>query len=166
MKTRTFAALSFLPIAIVAACAATARLSPGDPVPYPDGYREWPHVRSMVIEAGHPLYDSFGGIHHIYANEAALEGMRLGDGGYADGSVFVFDLLAADSAGGAITEGARKVVGVMHRDADAFPQTGGWGFAGFGGDSRDNVVKDPKQGCFECHTGRASTGYVFSQWRK
>jgi hypothetical protein len=166
MKLTTLAALSLLPAAVLAACAATAQLSVGDPVPYPDGYRDWDHVRSMVIQPGHPLYDSFGGIHHIYANEAARSGLERADGSYADGAVFVFDLLTAESAGGAVTEGARKVVGVMHRDADAFANTGGWGFAGFGGDSRNNVVTDPKQGCFECHTGRESTGYVFSQWRK
>jgi hypothetical protein len=166
MKLFTRAALSLLPVAVLAACAATSQLSAGDPVPYPDGYREWAHVRSMVIEPGHPLYDAFGGIHHIYANESARRGLERGDGAYSDGSVFVFDLLHADSAGGAVTEGARKVVGVMHRDADAYGSTGGWGFAGFGGDSRENVVTDPKQGCFDCHTGRASTGYVFSEWRK
>ena len=31
-------------------------------VPYPDGYRAWTHVKSMVIGAGHPLFASFGGI--------------------------------------------------------------------------------------------------------
>jgi hypothetical protein len=80
--------------------------------------------------------------------------------------VFVFDLLTAESADGAVTEGARKALGVMHRDGDAFASTGGWGFAGFGGDSRENVVKDPAQGCFQCHTARESTGFVFSTWRK
>ncbi len=158
--------LSALTVVVVAACAATQRLSVGDPVPYPDGYRQWAHVRSMVIEQGHPLYDAFGGIHHIYANEAALTGLERGDGFYDDGAAFVFDLLHADSAGGAVTEGARKVVGVMHKSSTAFASTGGWGFAGFGGDTRENVVKDPAQGCFQCHTGRESTGYVFSTWRK
>ncbi len=34
-------------------------------VSYPEGYRQWTHVKSMVIQTGHPLFDSFGGTHHI-----------------------------------------------------------------------------------------------------
>lgn len=165
MKPPLILALLALPTVIAAACASSASLSVGDAVPYPEGYRDWTHVRSMVIEEGHPLYDSFGGIHHIYANDSALDGMSAG-GTFADGSVFVFDLLEAQSGGGALLEGKRKVLGVMHKDGDAFPATGGWGFAGFGGDSRDNVVTDPGKGCFDCHAGRESNGYVFSEWRK
>ena len=41
-------------------------------VPYPTGYRDWSHIKSMVIEEGHPLFEAFGGIHHIYANDEVL----------------------------------------------------------------------------------------------
>jgi mono/diheme cytochrome c family protein len=82
--------------------------SPGA-VPYPEGYRAWQHVKSMVIGAGQPLFASFGGIHHLYANKAAMTGFRTGT--FPDGSVIVFDLLEASTADGATTEGARKVVG-------------------------------------------------------
>ncbi len=41
-------------------------------VAFPTGWRDWKHVKSMVIEPGHPLYEAFGGIHHIYADPAAL----------------------------------------------------------------------------------------------
>lgn len=60
-------------------------------VNYPSGYRSWQHVKSMIIQPGHPLADSFGGIHHIYANAAAMRGLTGGQ--YDDGAVFVFDLL-------------------------------------------------------------------------
>jgi hypothetical protein len=136
---------------------------PGDPVPYPEGYRHWTHVKSMVIEEGHPLFASFGGIHHIYVNPSALAGLKSGT--YVDGAVFAFDLLEAKKEGGAEVEGARKVLGVMHKDATAFASTGGWGFAGFGGNTRDNVVKDPVGGCFNCHAAQKDKGYVFTQWR-
>ena len=43
-------------------------------VAYPDGYRQWTHVKSMQIHPGHPLYDAFGGVHHLYANERAMRG--------------------------------------------------------------------------------------------
>ncbi|MCK7512932.1 MAG: cytochrome P460 family protein [Desulfobacterales bacterium] len=57
-------------------------------VKYPEGYRDWTHVKSMVIQQGHPLYESFGGIHHIYANDKALKAMKAGKS-FAKGSVLV-----------------------------------------------------------------------------
>jgi cytochrome c553 len=48
--------------------AGTAAAAGTPPVPCPEGYRHWMHVKSMVISAGHPLYDAIGGIHHLYAN--------------------------------------------------------------------------------------------------
>jgi hypothetical protein len=144
----------------VAACGTTA-VQKGDPVPFPRGYRDWHHVKSMVIQPGHALHDAFGGIHHVYANPAAAAG--LADGQFAEGSVLVFDLLAADVGGNAIQEGPRKVLGVMHKSSAAWPATGGWGFAGFtdGGD----VVKDMAQQCFQCHQSQQAHGYVFSRPR-
>ncbi|MEJ8567162.1 cytochrome P460 family protein [Elongatibacter sediminis] len=134
-------------------------------VAYPDGYRDWHHVKSMVIEEGHALYGAFGGIHHLYANEAAVQGYRTGQ--FPDGAVIVFDLLAAEDAGNALTEGARKVVGVMERDAGRFGDTGGWGFEGFGGGDPENRVvgADAATACFGCHAPQESTQYVFSTMR-
>jgi hypothetical protein len=134
-------------------------------VAYPEGYRAWRHVKTMVISQGHPLNDAFGGIHHLYANPKALAGYKSGK--FADGAVIVFDLLAVDTANSATTEGARKVVGVMHRDAKKFAATGGWGFEGFAGDSKtQRVVGDAaKTACFDCHTARVQHNYVFSEYR-
>ncbi|MBM4059800.1 MAG: cytochrome C [Planctomycetes bacterium] len=142
-------------------CATTA-LRPGDAVPFPAGYRDWHHVKSMVIQPGHPLHDAFGGIHHVYANAAARAG--LASGRYADGAVFAFDLLEAKDGGNAIEEGPRKVLGVMHRSATAYRDTGGWGFAGFTGDGA-NVVKDMRAQCYLCHEAQQAHGYVFTQAR-
>ena len=147
-------------LTLVAACTSTA-LQKGDPVPYPRDHRDWHHVKSMVIQPGHALHDAFGGIHHVYANPLARRG--LADGRFQDGSVLVFDLLAADAGGNAIQEGPRKVLGVMHKSDAAFPDTGGWGFAGFT-DSGD-VVKDMQQQCFQCHLSQQGNGYVFSRPR-
>ena len=72
--------------------AATLVWSGSPLVPYPEGYRDWTHVKSMVILEGHALYDSFGGIHHIYANGKALKAMKDARP-YPDGSVLIFDLL-------------------------------------------------------------------------
>lgn len=134
-------------------------------VKYPEGYRNWAHIKSMVIQQGHPLYDSFGGIHHVYANEKALKAMKGGKP-YPDGAVLIFDLLEAKSENNAIVEGSRKVLGVMQKDSKKFSDTGGWGFEGFKGDTRERVVTDPKTGCFNCHVSQKNTDYVFSQYRK
>lgn len=155
-----------LNVLLLTACTSTSPSSSGGAVPYPEGYRDWTHVRSMVIEESHPLFESFGGIHHVYANGAALKGLKRGDGRYADGAVFAFDLLEARADGSAVTEGDRKVLGVMHRNAKRHGETGGWGFAGFAGDTRENVVADGGAGCFACHAPQEASGYVFSTWRR
>ncbi len=134
-------------------------------VPYPEGYRNWTHVKSMVINEGHPLYDAFGGIHHIYANPKAMTGYKTGK--FPDGAAIVFDLLSAKSADSAVQEGERKVVGVMVKQARKYKQTGGWGFEGFKGDTRDRAVgSNAAAACFQCHTAQSDKDFVFSQWRK
>ena len=67
---------------------------------------------------------TFGGIHHIYANDKAIEGYR--NELFPDGAVIIFDLLEAEHSDNAVTEGSRKVVGVMHKDSKKFATTGGW----------------------------------------
>jgi Cytochrome P460 len=123
-------------LVLAAALSTTPPLCAADPapVPYPEGYRQWVHVKSMTINQGHALYDTFGGIHHLYANKKAEQGYRRGK--FADGSVIVFDLLEAKAADNTVQEGARKVLGVMHKDSRKYKDTGGWGFEGFKGDSK------------------------------
>jgi hypothetical protein len=152
-------------IAAVALLGAATAVCAQD-VPYPMGYRDWHHVKSMVINPGHPLYEAFGGIHHLYANKAALKGYAGGT--FPDGAVIVFDLLEAKTADNAVTEGPRKVVGVMHKDAKKYGATGGWGFEGFKGDSHTDraVGANAAKACFECHTSQKSRDYVFSSARK
>lgn len=135
-------------------------------VPYPEGYRKWQHVKSMVIQADHPLYASFGGIHHLYANTKAVEGYRSGK--FTEGAVMVFDLLEAHAADNAITEGKRKVLGVMHKDSTKYAATGGWGFEGFAGDSKTEraVGANAATACFGCHIAQKQHGYVFSEYRE
>jgi hypothetical protein len=134
-------------------------------VKYPEGYRDWTHVKTLILEKGHPLYDAFGGIHHIYANKKALEGYKAGKK-FKDGSVIVFDLLETVSADNAVAEGKRKVVGVMEKDSKKYKNTGGWGFEGFKGDSRERVVKNMEGDCFSCHLSQKDNDYVFSEYRK
>ena len=152
--------------ALLAVLSTSAALAADPEVPYPTGYRDWHHVKSMVIEQGHPLFESFGGIHHLYANAAALDGYKAGK--FPDGAVIVFDLLEAQRADNAISEGKRKVLGVMHKDAAKYAATGGWGFEGFaGGDPATRAVgAQAATACYSCHTSEKEHDYVFSRMRE
>lgn len=153
--------------AIVLALATTPVLAADPaPVPYPEGYRDWTHVKSMLINPGHPLFDAFGGVHHLYANKKALQGYRSGK--FPDGAVIVFDLLEAKSGDNAVQEGARKVLGVMQKDTKKWKDTGGWGFEGFKGDSKAEraVGKNAAGACYACHAPQKEKDYVFSGYRK
>jgi hypothetical protein len=150
----------------IAICGSAVLGADDARVPYPEGYRGWRHVSSMVIEAGHSLYASFGGLHHLYANDKAMQGYAAGK--FPDGSVIVFDLLEAAAADHAITAGKRKVVGVMFKDARKFAATGGWGFEGFVGDSKTEraVGANAATACFGCHAAQKGSDFVFSRYRE
>ena len=153
-------------LALIAVSWTSAVLAKGPEVPYPAGYRDWHHVKSMVIEKGHPLFEAFGGIHHLYANKKAVQGYKSGR--FPDGAIIVFDLLDAPRADNALVEGERKVVGVMQKEAKKFATTGGWGFEGFGaGDKAKRVVgSNAEAACFACHAPQKGNDYEFSRLRE
>jgi hypothetical protein len=149
----------------VAIILAVGLSSAGDPVPYPEGYRSWFHVKSMVILPGHPLENPFMGIHHVYANAKAVKGLKTGK--YEDGAVLVFDQLRYVEKGNSIQEGIRKLLGVMIKYSTKYASTGGWGFEAFEGNSRTKTLtKDNGKSCFACHASQKGRDYVFSRIRK
>jgi Cytochrome P460 len=159
MKTKTATALLGLLLSIAASSYAEK-----EGVPFPEGYRNWLHAKSMLIQPGHALENPFQGIHHIYANDKAASGLKTGK--YTDGSVLVFDLLKYEEKDKTIQEGERKLVGVMHKDSAKYPSTGGWGFEGFAGNSKtERLVKDGGKSCFDCHAPQKAKDYVFSELR-
>lgn len=134
-------------------------------IAYPEGYRYWTHVKTLTLHAGHALANPFEGIHHIYANQAALVGLQ--GGGYKDGAIIVFDLLENNPGDHASAEGKRKLIGVMQRDQRRYSSTGGWGFEAWSGNSRTKrLTSDQGVACFACHTSVKQSDYVFSQWRE
>ena len=160
MKTKTSVIL-----AVLLLCVATASHAEGNAVAFPEGYRNWLHAKSMLIQPGHPLENPFQGIHHVYANGKAEKGLKTG--AYADGSVLVFDLLTYVEKDKTIQEGDRKLVGVMHKESAKYAATGGWGFEGFAGNSKtERLVKDGGKSCFGCHASEKSKDYVFSELRE
>jgi hypothetical protein len=97
--------------------------------------------------------------------QKALDALKK-EKSFPDGAVLIFDLLEAKSEDNAIIEGPHKVVGVMQKDSKKFKDTGGWGFEGFKGDTKERVVTDPKSACFNCHEPQRQKDYVFSSYRK
>ena len=145
--------------------AASAATAAAPEVAFPTGYRAWRHVKSMIIEPGHPLSGLVEGTHHLYANAKALQGYRKRP--FADGSVIVFDLLKTERGDKAITEGGRKAVIVMQKDSKRFASTGGWGFEVFAEGRSDarKVGNAAHDTCFTCHTSERSRDFVFSEYR-
>lgn len=149
-----------------AAAPAASQSRPKVAVPFPEGYRDWTHVKSMIVEPGHPLAGLVEGTHHVYANPVALQGYR-GKRPFADGAVIVFDLLTTARGDLAVTEGPRKAVIVMRKDSRRHAATGGWGYQVFGGPAhREPQLDEPAAaGCHGCHTSQATRDFVFSGWR-
>ncbi|WP_052756353.1 cytochrome P460 family protein [Lysobacter capsici] len=169
--------LKAVAVALAISCWASAATPPAvaddtlasaaradDRVAYPTGYSRWTHIRSGLIIAKHPAFRRFGGLHHIYANPASLEGYRSGR--YADGSVLVYDLFETrDHGDGIVDQGPRRQIDVMVKDSKRFAATGGWGYAEFAaGTTTDRLNNADRDGCAACHASRKQHGHVFSEW--
>jgi hypothetical protein len=156
-------------LALAAICITTWRSSlmaePNDAVPYPAGYRLWARVTSALIGPQSPAFKDSGGIHHIYANEKAMEGYRAGR--FPDGSVLVADFLETREHEGVTTEGPRRRIDVMVKDSKRRAATGGWGFEQFRGDSQTDrlVTTETAATCFACHARQKERDFVFSVFR-
>lgn len=119
----------------------------------------------MIIQPGHPLENPFGGIHHIYANPKAMQGMSSGE--YERGAVFVFDLLNYHEEGKVIVEKERTRLDVMQYDSVRFANTGNWGYDTFVGDSTEQrMEQDVVSACYSCHISAKKSGYVYSRYRR
>lgn len=135
-------------------------------VAYPTGYRDWAHVKSMLIfDSKHPLFNPFGGLHHIYVSGKGRSAYGNDSGKFPDGTVIVFDLLEANVDQETYVEGPRKFIGVMQKDSKRFKETGGWGFDAFEKDTKTSFVKDGGKNCYNCHLGQKEKDYVFSKYR-
>ena len=76
----------------------------------------------------------------------------------------VFDLLEARKEDKSLVEGPRKFIGVMQKDFQEFPDTGGWGFEEFKGDTHERLVQNPESACFACHKAQRQRDFVFSDF--
>lgn len=158
--------LILLTLTGIMACSLSLWAGPNGAVPYPEGYRNWAHVKSALVGPQSAAFQSFGGLHHIYANEKAMEGYRTGR--FPDGSVLVVDLLEVQESAGVTAEGSRRRIDVMMKDSRVFAETGGWGFEQFKGDSQTERLVDTQKAkaCFACHAQQKDHDAVFSRYRK
>jgi hypothetical protein len=153
-------------VAALAAGSAGAEDAAAKQVAFPKDYRGWTHVKSMLIYSDkHPLFDAFGGIHHVYANDKALRALK-GNRDFPNGSVLVFDLKESPESSGAYAEGKRKITAVMVRDTKKYADTQGWGFQGWAeGDPNKPALKmsNDQKVCATCHQ-QNTKDMVFTTW--
>ncbi len=152
-------------IAGIAIAGGVASLHLSDGVPYPTGYRQWTHVKSMVVLPSSAAFATGGGMHHVYANAAAMAGFSTGH--FAEGSVLVFDLLKASENAGVIAAGERERLDVMVKDSRRYASSGGWGFERFlGNDTMPSLTEEHRKLCVECHDQRADHDRVYSTFAR
>jgi len=150
----------------ILASGSQLRAGQDDRIAYPVGYREWTHVKSALVGPQSPIFSRYGGIHHIYANQNAMEGYRTGS--FPDGSVIVFDLLETSENAGVTSEGPRKFIDVMVKDGKWAAETGGWAYEEFRGDSETerSLSGEGRAACNQCHLKQKNRGCVSSTFRK
>jgi hypothetical protein len=141
------------------------RATPDDSIPFPKEYRQWAHVKSALVGPQSAAFATEAGIHHIYANDKALEGYRTGK--FPDGAIIVYDLLETKETDGVTSEGPQRRVDVMVKASQHYRETGGWGFASFRGDNRTEgrLTAERQTACFNCHAKRKAYDCVFSEFR-
>jgi len=150
---------------LVAIAIAVAAETP--PVPYPDGFRSWMVVKSMVVGPAHDSFANRGGLHHYYANDKAVAGYRTGT--FPDGSILVDEAVVMKEgegrATGLLLEGERRFLDVMVKDAERYRITGGWGYEHFDRADQTGRLTEAERGtCSACHA-KAPADHVFSHIR-
>jgi hypothetical protein len=140
-------------------------LHPASEVPYPEGFRNWKHIKTAIIGPKSPAFEHWGGFHHIYANDKAVEGYKSNH--FPDGSILVFDVLEAIQKDSDFAEGKRRIIDVMVKDSILFAGTGGWGFEEFKENSKTErlVGNLANTQCFSCHAAKKDNDFVFSKSR-
>jgi Cytochrome P460 len=173
MRTRTIVLAAYVTGTAVALALFQAPLVRADDaaVTFPEGYRNWTFLHSSLVPAAFSAFSKSpcvkpctNGIFDFYANELAMKGLRSGV--YDDGAIIAEEMLefmiGEKGTGG---EGRRVLAAVMVKDSRRYAATGGWGFGNFDEGSKVNTLDaSAQQACFQCHTARKDSGYVFSRY--
>ncbi len=112
------------------------------------------------------VFETEGGVHHIYANDKAMEGLKTGK--FPEGACLVYDLLELKEADGVALEGTRRRIDVMVKNEARGKENGGWDFQRFMGDhwQVDVLTAKERTSCFNCHSKQKAKDFVFSTFRK
>jgi hypothetical protein len=172
MRSRLFFVTGLMAIAYAAITAMqpAVRADEGT-VAFPDGYRGWTFLHGSLVPATAAGFASSpcvkpctNGMFYFYANELAMKGLRTGS--YPDGAIIAEELLeflVGDKGNGG--EGRRVLTAVMVKDSKRYASTGGWGFGSFDEGSKVNKLDaKAQQSCYQCHTARRDSGYVFTRY--
>jgi hypothetical protein len=148
---------------------AASAMAAGDDVPFPNGFRDWFAVNSMIVTKDSPSFGQIGGMHIIYVNAKGLPTLKAGGPfPYPDGTAFADDVHEFSVKDGSYVEGNKKAVTVMVKDAKKYAKTGGWGFQVWAvGDPSKPLIPDAAhaaQACFACHTPQKAQDYTFSTY--
>ena len=133
-------------------------------VTYPSHYKEWKHIKTLIIKPEHPMGNIFHGIHHIYANDKAYAGYTTGT--FEDGSVIALDYLHYADANDTISETDRIYVAIMEKDSKKYASSQGWGYEAFKGKTQERLVTNVAIMCANCHQSQSKRDYIFSHIRK
>jgi len=157
--------LMLSPIAVLIVSFALSAQTDETPS-FPKEFRRWAHVKSVLVGPQSSAFATDGGIHHIYANDKALEGYDSGK--FPDGSVIVYDLLETSEVAGNTIEGQTRRVDVMVKQNDRYVSTCGWEFMSFSGNDQTNgkLTAARQATCAGCHAHRKDHDSVFSEFRK
>lgn len=146
-------------VVIFALTASIVSAEKSRQISLPKGWRNFVHVKSMVIpDKTHGLY----GFHHIYVNQKGLDILKKG-GMYPEGTIFIgvfYDVVTEKD--GSINQGKKLFYVFMRKEKTAL-DTGGWRYAAFDADGK-YLQKDVKKECYECHTAAKDSDYIFSKF--
>lgn len=147
-------------LAVAVAVALPVRGGAGEPeVALPKDFRNWTHVRSMVVTDPD---EGMHGFHNVYANPAAVKVLRTGKSpvSYPDGATFVVSIFEVRQEKGTVVAGAKQRDVVQVKDSRA-KATGGWRYATFEPSGKRRAVD--AAGCAACHAQAAATDMVFTR---
>jgi hypothetical protein len=156
-------------VGILLSLGAVSAIPAGDEVAFPNGFRDWFAVNSMIVTKDSPMVEQIGGMHIVYVNAKGLPTLKKGGPfPYPDGTVFADDVHEFSVKDASYVEGNKKAVTVMVKDAKKYETTGGWGFQVWaGGEPSKPLVPDAShavQACFACHTPQKAQDYTFSTY--
>jgi hypothetical protein len=152
---------SILAVTVVAAAEDAKTLaSPVYEVTVPDGYRSWELI--APAEEAEPLDE----LRAVLGNAIAVEAYRAGTLPFPDGAILVklaWKRIPSPEFAPASVPGPATTVQVMVKDAQRYPDSGGWGFGRFV-DGKP-VDRAQHETCFACHEPNVRDhDYVFTRF--